>query len=387
MGHTVYLDYNATAPIRPQVVEVMARAQMSGGNPSSVHGSGRRARAAVEDTRARLAGLIGAKPAEITFTSGGTEANNLALRGAFEGQGITDFIVSAVEHDAVLASVSALNAFVHHLRVEPNGRPDLGQLETLLREIAAREGKVLVSVMLANNETGVISPLGDIVRLVKDHGGGLVHTDAVQAFGKRPVDFTGLGVDLMSLSAHKLGGPVGVGALVIREGVVLATQNRGGGQELGRRCGTENSAAIVGFAAAAEMAASEFQKFETLSAWRTRLETEVGSIAPDAIFFGTDSPRLANTSCFAVPDLPAETQVMALDLAGVEISAGSACSSGKVRRSHVLTAMGADESQAASGIRVSLGWRSREEDIDQFLDAWGAHYRRAKERHIVRAAQ
>lgn len=364
MHSAVYLDYNATAPLRPEAARAMSETYGLTGNASSVHGFGRAARRRIEAAREQVAASIGAEPDRIVFTGGGTEANNLALSGS----GRARLLVSAGEHDSVLQA--APGGTVVPLR--PDGRVDLAALE---ESLAAEPRPALVSVMLANNETGVIQPLAEVVTLAHAHG-ALVHSDAVQAAGKIAVDVAGLGVDLLSLSAHKLGGPTGVGALMVRDGLDLQALLKGGGQERRRRAGTENIPGIVGFAAATAAAESAVGERERLGGLRDRMERRLAGIAPEVVFFGAESPRLPNTSCFAVPGLSAETQVMALDLAGVAVSAGSACSSGKLRPSHVLRAMAAGDETAGCAIRVSLGWRSEAADIERFLEAWSALYSR-----------
>jgi len=363
---TAYLDYNATAPVRPEALAAMTAALELPGNASSVHGPGRRARRLVEEARAAVAALAGSEAAWVIFTSGGTEANNLALLGLEAPQ----VLVSAGEHDSVLKAVPE----ARRIALDGEGRVDLEDLAAALAE--APEG-TLVSVMLANNETGVIQPIGEVVALAR-RAGALVHCDAVQAAGKLPLDLPALDVDLMTLSAHKLGGPPGVGALLARPDLPLRPLQRGGGQERRRRAGTENLPGIAGFAAAAEVALRDLPVLAGLAVWRDRFEQAVGALAPEAKVFGAAAPRLPNTSCIALAGLPAETQLMALDLAGVAVSSGAACSSGKVQPSHVLTAMGASAAEAASAIRVSLGWASREDDIDRLLAAWEDLYRRSQ---------
>jgi cysteine desulfurase len=358
MTSSVYLDYNATAPLRPAAAEAMARAQGLTGNPSSVHSFGRQARAALETAREQVAALAGAKPAQVVFTSGGTEANNLALAGS----GRARILVSTIEHDSILTAAPA----AERIPVTAGGAVDLGALERLLQ---ADRRPALVCVMLANNETGVIQPLADAVAIVH-RAGALVHCDAVQAAGKLPLDFTALGVDLMSLSAHKFGGPKGAGALVVADAVPFTAQLRGGGQERGRRAGTENVAAIAGFGAAAAEAARDLPHLQAIAAMRDRLERDAVADVPATRIIGAGASRLANTSCLALPGVGAETLVMALDLAGVAVSAGSACSSGKVKASHVLAAMGVGPEIAGSAIRVSLGWASAAADVARFLAAW-----------------
>ncbi len=363
---TAYLDYNAGAPLRPEALEAMTQAVAAPGNASSVHGPGRRARRLVEEARARVAALAGAEPAWVTFTSGGTEANNLALRGL----PAVRILVSAGEHDSVLQAVPG----AERIPLTVDGLVDLDALAAALRDTPEQ---TLVSIMRANNETGVIQPLEAVIALARA-AGAWVHCDAVQAAGKIPLDMATLGLDAMTLSAHKLGGPPGVGALLARPELPLAAQQLGGGQERRRRAGTENLPGIAGFGAAAQVALRELPAAARLAGRRDRFETEAGRIAPDLKVFGAAAPRLANTSCVAVAGLPAETQLMALDLAGVAVSSGAACSSGKVQPSHVLTAMGATASEAASAIRVSLGWASAPADVDRLLAAWGDLYRRSQ---------
>ena len=320
------------------------------GNASSVQAEGRVARALIDDARDAIAGAAGVLPQMIIFTSGGSEANNLALKGS----GCDRVLLSAVEHPSVIEAARASGKAVEFIPVDRNGIVDLESLERLL----AGGPRALVSVMLANNETGVIQPVREVVAVARRHG-ALVHSDCVQAFGKVPVNFGVLGVDVMSLSAHKLGGPVGVGALVLGEGVSLEPLVHGGGQELRRRAGTENVPAIVGFAAAIT------EKPLDTSGLRDRLESEL----EDSAIVGSTVDRLPNTTCLAWPGVDAETLLMALDLDGFAISSGSACSSGKVAKSHVLTAMGLPADIVAGAIRVSLGWTTTREDIDRFTAA------------------
>ena len=368
MTGAVYLDYNATAPLRPEARQAVAAALAEIGNPSSVHRFGQRARRRVEEARAQVAALVHAAAPQVLFTGGGTEANNLALRGA----GRARVLVSAIEHDSVLAAMPE----AEHVPVGPDGIVRLEALEALLE---ADPRPALVSIMLANNETGVIQPVAEAAAAAHAHG-ALIHCDAVQAAGKIAVDFVALGVDMLSLSAHKLGGPQGAGALVVRRQVALEAEQKGGGQERGMRAGTENVPGIAGFGAAAGVAANGVRDYARLAEWRDRLEQRIRVLAPAARFFGAGVARLPNTACFTMPGVPSETQVIALDLAGVAISAGSACSSGKVRPSHVLRAMGASEVDARGAIRVSLGWQSEAADIERLLEAWRALYARAGSR-------
>ena len=347
----VYLDHNATSPLKESARRAMLSAFELTGNASSIHAEGRQAHALLDEARDAVARAVGAIAPMVVFTSGGSEANNLALKGA----PVERLIVSAIEHPSVLEAARNSGKEVHILPVDGEGLVDLGALERLL----AAGPKALVSVMLANNETGVIEPIREVVRLAHAQG-ALVHSDAVQALGKIPVNFGLLGTDLVSLSAHKLGGPAGAGALVVRDGLALDPLIQGGGQELRRRAGTENLAAIAGFAAAAQ------EKRLEIKALRDHIEEGLEG----AVVFGGKAERLPNTSCFAMPGLSAETALMALDLAGFAVSSGSACSSGKVAKSHVLSAMGVAPDLANAAIRVSLGWTTTARDIDQFISAW-----------------
>jgi cysteine desulfurase len=367
MPAVAYLDHNATSPLRPAAFDAMVEAMRVGGNPSSVHTAGRKARAIVDKARREVASLVGASPTETIFTSGGTEANNLALSGS----GRQRVLVSAVEHDSVRRAVT--NAEI--LPVDGEGVLDLAALQAAL---AASAEPALVSVMLANNETGVLQPIAEIVRMARA-AGALIHCDAVQGAGKVPVDLRELGVDYLSLSAHKLGGPTGIGALVVRNGAPFSPDRRGGGQESNRRAGTENVSGIAGFGAAVEAARGGL----SVTGLRDKLELSLVQIAPGARVFGTGAPRIGNTSCVSMPGVPAETQVMALDLAGVCISAGAACSSGKVQRSPVLTAMGVAAEEAASATRISLGWNTEPAHIERLIAAWQDLYIRVGKSDIA----
>lgn len=367
-----YLDHNATTPVRPEAARAVAEALALSGNPSSVHGAGRAARRLLEESRETVAGFVGAVPAGVIFTSGGSEANALALTGL--GRRLT--VVSAVEHPSVLEAAES--------RLLPVSADGLVDPETLDRRLERLDGgEVLVSVMLANNETGVIQPVADLARVAHAHG-ALIHCDAVQAPGKLALDMAELGVDALSLSGHKLGGPQGVGALVLADPDFEVTPLvRGGGQERRRRAGTENLPGIAGFAVA--LRGLDPSEFGRLAGLRDVLESEVLNALPNVAVFGRKAPRLPNTICVAVPGLPAQTAVMALDLDGVMISAGSACSSGKVAPSHVLSAMGAGD-LAGSAIRVSLGWTSTAGDIEAFLSAFVPLARRHPRQDAASAA-
>jgi cysteine desulfurase len=368
----VYLDHNATTTVRAVAVDAVAHALRLGGNASSVHGFGRAARKLVEDSRDAVADLVAAAPAGVVFTSGGSEANNLALRRT----GRARVLASAVEHASVLKAAAGIEA----IPADGNGVVDVAALDAML---AKDDRPALVSVMLANNETGVVQPVAEVAAVAKRRG-ALVHCDAVQAAGKMAVTLRALGVDMISLSAHKIGGPAGVGALVLAGDVPLAAMIRGGGQERGRRAGTENVPGIAGFGAAARAAAVGIADFQRLGRWRDQIEARLRELA-GARVFGAGAPRLANTSCLSMPGVRAENQIIALDLAGVAVSAGAACSSGKIEPSHVLAAMGVGPDEAATAIRVSLGWNSTENDVARFLEAWAGIFAARQSRAVAAA--
>ncbi len=374
-GAPIYLDYNASAPVRPEVAAVVSAVLECGGNPSSVHQWGRRARQTVEHARAHVAALVGADPASVIFTGGGTEANNMAIFGAPAGR----ILISAIEHDSVRETASASPVAREIIPVDISGAVNVGALEELLK---AQTGPALVAVMLANNETGAIQPFRAVADIARAHG-ATVHCDAVQAAGKIAVDMVDLGADTLSLSAHKIGGPQGVGALIARPGLDLEPMMHGGRQERGRRSGTENVAGIAGFGEAARLARRGLDDYAGLEVLRDRLESRVTDRAPDARVHGAGGPRLPNTSCLSMPGVASETQVMAFDLEGVMISAGAACSSGKVHASDVLTAMGTPPAEAASAIRVSLGWATTAGDIERFTEVWLALYDRLAAREAA----
>ncbi|MGQ0458025.1 MAG: aminotransferase class V-fold PLP-dependent enzyme [Hyphomicrobium sp.] len=356
----LYLDYNATAPVRAEAKAAMISALELLGNPSSVHAEGRAARGVVERAREQVARLVGAKPSEIVFTSGATEANAWVMAQPWE-----TIFVAGVEHDSVLAAAKASKA---NIITVATARDGLVRIEDIAA-CDAGSGRALVSLQAANNETGVVQPIAEMAALAREHG-LLSHSDAVQAAGRLPIDFAALGLDLMSLSSHKLGGPKGVGALVIRDRLDLAPLIRGGGQERRRRAGTENLSAIAGFGAAAEAALADLAAIARVAKLRDRLESAVLDITPDALVIGKESPRIANTTSLALPGRPAETLVIKLDLAGVAVSAGAACSSGKVGASHVLESMGYGADVSRSAIRVSLGPDTTEDDIAAFVAAF-----------------
>ena len=344
----------------------MTSALVQCGNPSSVHRWGRAARAAVERARISVAALVAAPAEAVVFVSGGTEANHLAVLGA----GRQRVLISEIEHGSVLHATPT----AEHIPVDRDGVIRLDVLERLLDK---DRRPALVSVMLANNETGVIQPVAEIASLAHGHG-ALFHCDAVQAAGKIPLDALAFGADLITLSAHKIGGPSGIGALVVPGWLDLTPLFRGGGQERGRRAGTENVPGIVGFGAAAAAAAAELAVYNRVRTLRDALEAEVIAVAPEAVVLGNAAPRLPNTTAVAMPGTAAETQIIALDLDGVMVSAGAACSSGKVGPSHVPKAMGIAPDIAATTIRVSLGWGTTEADVSRFLRSWTALYQRRR---------
>jgi cysteine desulfurase len=372
---TIYLDHNATAPVRPEVVDAVTAALASGGNPSSVHQGGRAARARVEQARLGVAKSISARAEDLIFTSGGTEAINLAVHAA-KTLGAERIIHSAIEHDAVRAAASASGLPVEVWPVLADGRADLNWLEGRLKRAGtASEAPALFALMAANNETGVIQPYAEAGRMIRE-AGHLFLIDAVQMTGKAPFDFAASGAHFASLSAHKAGGPQGVGALAVACDAQVGALIRGGGQEKGRRGGTENVAGICGFSAAVE--AVDPAEPGRIRALRERLEHRLKAGAPEIVIWGERAERLPNTVCLSAPGWPSEIQVIALDLAGFAVSAGSACSSGKVRKSHVLQAMGAGDDHAGSALRVSLGWTTNEADIDAFAETWLNEYHRAR---------
>ncbi|MFT3725018.1 MAG: cysteine desulfurase family protein [Hyphomonadaceae bacterium] len=364
-GNRIYADYNATAPLRPEAKAAMTAALEMTGNPSSVHAEGRKARALVEGAREAVAAAIGACRDDIAFTSGGTEAVALPLRGALRATGDAVLVASGIEHDAVASLVTGGEVW-------PVGADGVVDLEWLKYEVAKlqRQGyRPLVSLMLVNNETGVIQPVAQAAEIVHA-AGGLIHCDAIQGLGKTEVSIIESDVDYLSLSAHKVGGPQGMGATYVKPGAPFGAIQTGGGQEFGRRGGTENVAAIAGFGAAVEAAVTGLGDYLALGVHRDRMEAKLKAAAPALQVHGAAALRVAGVSCFGVEGLASETQVMGLDLAGFAVSAGSACSSGKVKPSRVLTAMGLSDTAAKSSIRASFGWASKAEDFDALAGAW-----------------
>ena len=364
-----YLDWAASAPLRPVARDAVCAALDLTGNPSSVHAEGRRARAAVEAARTAVAALVGAPTAEVVFTSGATEANVTALSPALCTEGEPLLLVSAIEHPSVAAGGRFRPDTVVVVPVDGEGVVRLDRLADMLEAATARGQRPLVSLMLANNETGVVQPVAEAARLVRAVG-GLLHVDAVQAAGRMAVDMAALGADLVSLSSHKIGGPKGVGALAVRPGLSVPPLLTGGGQERRRRAGTEAGPMIAGFGAAAAAATAELDEIQRCGRLRDWLEADLDTMCDATVVFGRNAPRLPTTSCFAVPGIAAETAVIALDLDGVAVSSGAACSSGKVAASAVLSAMGVPGELARGAIRVSLGWETQEDDVARFLTAW-----------------
>ena len=364
-----YLDHNATTPLKPEAREIMLQMLAFPGNASAIHKFGREARRKIEESRERIAGFINAGPkAVIVFTSGATEANNLVLKGS----GCERVLVSAIEHPSVLNALPEKEI----IPVLSSGIIDLAALDRMLD---GNDRSTLISVMTVNNETGVIQPLDKVVEIAKRRG-ALVHSDAVQAAGRLPLDLQKLGVDYQTLSAHKIGGPQGAGCLVLSNCVSVTPLLSGGNQEKNLRAGTENLAGIAGFGVAAELAARDIGSYQALAVLRDKIETALKKTAPAIRFFGQEAPRVANTTMFSLPGAASETQLIALDMEGICVSNGSACSSGAVKASHVLKAMGASDAEAGSSLRISLGWNSTEKEVDYFIQKWTEMYNRIKSR-------
>ena len=359
----IYLDYNATAPVLPEVSAAIGEVLGITGNPSSVHQDGRKVRALIEDARDSVAALVQCNPEAVTFTSGGTEANAMAIQGLLGAQAVSTVLCSSVEHPSVLENVEPL----YHLPVDHNGVLDLSALEKALQ---SNPTPVLVCIMFANNETGVIQPVKLVSDLVHSYG-GLVLCDAVQAPGKAPLDMKELDADFLTLSAHKIGGTQGVGALINREGVDLRPLFPGGGQEKKRRPGTENSPGIIGFGIAAKIA-GERDTTLRVEEMRNRLEDALMKARPDAVISGQGTKRLPNTTNIAIPGMSSERQVINLDLAGFSITSGSACSSGKMAKSHVLLAMGVDSELVESAIRISISHDTQWQELEKFVAVWAS---------------
>jgi cysteine desulfurase len=371
MTERAYLDWNATAPLRAEAKAAVLIALERCGNPSSVHGEGRAARRLIEDAREQVARLMGADPADVVFTSGGTEANALALTPfvtrAADKAPLQRLLISAIEHPSVRSGGRFPAGALNEIPVTAQGVVDLAALKVML----ADGSRAMVSIMLANNETGVVQPVREAANMVHE-AGGLLHVDAVQGPGRMPLDLKTLGADLLTLAAHKLGGPKGVGALVRAPGIHISEPLiRGGGQERGARAGTENIAGIAGFGAAAEAVLRSLDAdVARMRSLRDMLEAGLKAATPQVMIFGAGADRLPNTTLFAVPGIKAETAVIAFDLDGVAVSSGAACSSGKVQASHVLAAMGTNRTLSEGAIRLSLGPATTEDDLERFHNAW-----------------
>jgi len=372
MGQLVYFDYNATALIRPAVTSLMRDIMAQPGNASAAHGFGRTARACVEKAREQVAALCGVHSNQVVFNSGATEANNTVLK-AFAGERI---LVSAIEH----ASMLEFNTNIERIPVLPDGTIDMPAFEKMLGNGPT---PALISVMMVNNETGAVQPVEQMARLAKKNFPSVFfHTDAVQAAGKMKIDMPALQVDYLSLSAHKIGGPQGVGALIIAPGARPAKLLYGSGQERRQRAGTENVAGIAGFGLAAEMAGNGIAEYAGLAAWRSHLERGMKDAAPSLVIYAESAPRAPNVTAFSVPGAAAQTILMGLDLEGIAISRGTACGSGTVKPSHVIQAMAGENAPPDGALRISLGWNTKEEEIEAFLDAFRKVISRAAGRDV-----
>lgn len=370
MKNRIYLDYNATAQIKAPVIERMCEVMANVGNPSSVHAAGRDAKMLIEKARAQIASLVGVGLNSVIFTGSGTESNNMAIRGV----NAASMIHSNIEHDSILAIAKVVEMPVYVTPVDEHGLIDMLKLDELL---AKAEAPAIVSIMLANNETGVIQPISDIAQLVHKYD-GLLHCDCMQAVGKIFIEFSDLGADMISITGHKMGGPQGVGALIVRPDLPLKPLIVGGGQEQGRRSGTENVAGIVGLGLAAELAEKQLPEFMALETLRDDLENRILKLAPDAKVWSRGVPRLPNTLSVSMAGVSAETQVMHMDLAGIAVSSGSACGSGKVKGSHVLEAMGGGTDGYT--LRISLGLDTTQNHIDEAFEAWRELYERMQKK-------
>ena len=368
-----YLDYAATTPIKPEVVKAMLQIMGAHGNASSVHGFGRAARDNVEKARAQLSARYNAKPSQVILTSGATEANNTALR-AFS---MHPMIVSAIEHPSVIQTALGLKQ-PQLINVTTDGVINLNHLEDLLKA----NPQAFISIMLVNNETGVIQPVKEAAAMAKKHG-AVVHCDAVQGAGRMAVDFKDLGVDMLSLSAHKLGGPQGVGALIVADNIKLDPFMTGGSQEARRRGGTENVAGIAGFGVAVSLLDADITKQGEWARWRDAFEAKIRGEVPEAMVFGGGANRVAAISCISMPGVRNDTQLMAFDLGGFAVSSGAACSSGKVQPSPVLRAMGVDEVTATSAIRVSFGWATTQAQLEKLAQSWLELYQRSSKTKVA----
>ncbi|WP_375207141.1 cysteine desulfurase family protein [Hyphococcus sp.] len=379
-----YLDHNATAPVRPEVIDIVAETMRHDGNSLSVHEEGRRAHKILEDAREQARALVNAPVNGVIFTSGGTESIHYALHGVMKPHKIKRFFISAIEHAAVRANAETTGAEIEIIPALRSGLVDLGWLKDRLKDYDVdRDGGFMVCLMFANNETGVLQPVAEAAGIAHD-AGGLLFCDAAQAVGKVPVNFVMSGADMMSFTGHKFGGPVGVGALVAGPNLPLEPVMRGGGHEQNRRAGTHNVPAIAGLGLACERAKESLARANEISFLRNRMED--AAVEAGAKIWGAGEERLPGTLCLSADGFSGATQLMTMDLAGIAISAGTACSSGKTKPSHVLTAMGASEEEATSAIRVSLGWNSGAEDAEAFIREWPKAYARVKSRSEQKGA-
>ena len=367
----IYMDYNATTPILPEVLTAVTEALQQPGIPSSSHKFGKEQRQRIEKAREQAALLVNADPSGVIFTSGATEANNLFLKGVKTKR----WVISAIEHSSVLKVIDA----AEKVPVSKEGVIDLNALEDMLKK---DKSPALVSIMLVNNETGVIQPVKEAAAIAHKYG-AIMHTDAVQATGRIPIDMKDLCVDFLTLSAHKMGGPTGSGALVMSGCTEITPLITGSTQESRRRAGTENVSGIVGLGAAAEYAMKNVVSYSNYAKLRDRIESEIAKISKEAIIFGQNAPRVANTSFIGLPGISSDVQMMALDLGGIAVSGGAACSSGTVAPSHVLKAMEVPDHTANAAIRVSVGWKTTDEDLAVFLKQWQAMYDRVKTRLVA----
>ncbi|MDM7983472.1 MAG: cysteine desulfurase family protein [Maricaulis sp.] len=372
----VYLDHNATTQVRPDVIELMSELMGSVGNASAVHQHGQAARRHVDKARRQVGKALCARAEDVIFTGGGTEALNLAMASATRAPGVKRVIISDIEHPAIVESAKVSGLPVDILPVTAHGVIDLAWLEQRMASWSEADGRPVLSVMLANNEIGTIQPVAEAIALIKEKD-GLVIVDAVQSTGKIPVDFAALGADYMAIAAHKFGGPQGVGALIASCDAPVTRHNHGGGQEQGRRSGTLNVAGNAALGLALEQAHAKLAEFAALAGSRDRMIAAIREANPDVVVLGEGAERLPNTIGLAVPGWRGETQVMAMDLAGISISAGAACSSGKAKASKMGTALGLDEALSEGVIRISLGWSTTEEDVDAAIKAWTEAWARA----------
>ena len=369
-SNRIYLDHAASAPLKKAAAEAMQAALAETGNASSVHSFGQAQRRRVEDARGKLAARLGVKTSQVIFTASATEANNMALKGVAAAA----IAVSSIEHSSVLESTPQ----AQRIKVTQDGVIDLNALEDFLKAAAK---PALVSLMCVNNETGVIQPVLEAAKLAKTYG-ALLHCDAVQGLGKIPITLAGLGADTLSLSAHKIGGPQGAGALIVRDGLTLQPFMQGGGQEMRRRAGTENVAAIAGFGAALDTLDADLAQQAEWQKWRAAFEEKIQSAAPAAILFGKNAPRVATITSLSMPGVTSEIQLMGFDLAGIAVSSGSACSSGKGQASHVLQAMGMEKETASSAIRISFGAGSTRENLEKCVEIWVELYQRKQHKAV-----